>query len=169
MTPPVQSSGHEWRGTCFSQGGRFGNCECGDRKAQYITYAQHQAHLAHVAASVAHAAQPQEVPAPYFANGVPVDPMQPLTCDDMREITDACVHSDGSLTRDYRMMAVMANARAKAWLLGQTKPAPQEVPAEQPPCRICGAWLCSHLDDAPEPASAAKPPADSPMTLYTRF
>jgi len=50
MADKLTVPGHEWQGTCFSQSGRYGNCECGN--ALYVTYAQHQTHLAQLVAPV---------------------------------------------------------------------------------------------------------------------
>jgi hypothetical protein len=40
----LEIAGHAWQATSFSFGGRYGNCECGN--APFVSYSQHQAHLA---------------------------------------------------------------------------------------------------------------------------
>jgi hypothetical protein len=63
---PQQIVGHEWQGTCFSHSGQYGNCECG--KANYVTYSQHQEHLAKVLSG--HGEQQAAQPAPLCPHGV---------------------------------------------------------------------------------------------------
>jgi hypothetical protein len=65
MTQPAQISGHEWQWhTLNSIGEDCGHCSCG---SALMTFLQWQAHFA----SVAQAAQPQEVPAEQQRNGLP--------------------------------------------------------------------------------------------------
>ena len=54
---------------------------------------------------------------------IPLNPLEPLTLLDMLEVTDQCVICDhkGTLKRDFYLMAVMLNARAKAALLENSK------------------------------------------------